>query len=344
MPQINQLMLAYASQWFWLLAVLAVIYFFIGKGMIPKITATVDARDRKIADDLAAAEKARTEAEEAEAKLQAGAVDVRADAQGVAAAAKAKAAKDAASRVAKADTEIAAKLATADAALAKSRAKALASVESVASEAVQDIVAKIAGTKVTAASATKAVKAEHEQGHPGDPVATTQAHGGGHEAVTPTALGLDPGGWVALSMVAVFGIMIWKKVPALVAGMLDKQIAGIREQLDAASNLRKEAEALKAEYVAKNKAAAKDAEALKVAAAKEAEDIIAQAKKDATALIARRAQMAEDKIGAAERAAVAEVRAKAANTATAAAAMIIASGHDAKSDKPLIDATIARLN
>jgi F-type H+-transporting ATPase subunit b len=186
--------------------------------------------------------------------------------------------------------------------------------------------------------------AEHEQGHPGDPVATTQAHGGGHEAVTPTALGLDPGGWVALSMVAVFGIMIWKKVPALVAGMLDKQIAGIREQLDAASNLRKEAEALKAEYVAKNKAAAKDAEALKVAAAKEADDIIAQAKKDATALIARRAQMAEDKIGAAERAAVAEVRAKAANTATAAAAMIIASGHDAKSDKPLIDATIARLN
>jgi F-type H+-transporting ATPase subunit b len=167
---------------------------------------------------------------------------------------------------------------------------------------------------------------------------------GGHEGPEPTALGLDAGGWVAMSMVAVFAIMIWKKVPALVAGMLDKQIAGIKEQLDAASNLRKEAEALKAEYQAKNKAAGKEAEALKAAAAKEADDIIAQAKKDATALIARRAQMAEDKIGAAERAAVAEVRAKAANTATAAAAMIIAQSHDAKSDKPLIDATIARLN
>jgi F-type H+-transporting ATPase subunit b len=175
-------------------------------------------------------------------------------------------------------------------------------------------------------------------------IASTQAHGGGHDAAPPTALGLDPGGWVALSMVAVFGIMIWKKVPALVAGMLDKQIAGIREQLDAASTLRKEAEALKAEYQAKNKAAGKEAEAIKAAAAKEADDIIAQAKKDATALIARRTQMAEDKIGAAERAAVAEVRAKAASTATAAATMIIASGHDAKADKPLIDATIARLN
>jgi F-type H+-transporting ATPase subunit b len=182
------------------------------------------------------------------------------------------------------------------------------------------------------------------QGGAADHTASTQAHGGGHDVPPPTALGLDPGGWVALSMVAVFAIMLWKKVPEMVAGMLDKQIAGIREQLDAASNLRKEAEALKAEYEAKAKGAAKEAEAVKAAAAKEADEIVAQAKKDATALIARRTQMAEDKIGAAERAAVAEVRAKAASTATAAAAMLIAAGHDAKADKPLIDATIARLN
>jgi F-type H+-transporting ATPase subunit b len=167
---------------------------------------------------------------------------------------------------------------------------------------------------------------------------------GTHEAAEPTAFGLDAGGWVAMSMVAVFGIMLWKKVPAMIAAALDKQIAGIREQLDAASNLRAEAEALKAEYVAKNKAASKEADAIKAAAAKEADEIVAQAKKDATALIARRTQMAEDKIGAAERAAVAEVRAKAAAAATAAATMLIAGGHDAKSDKPLIDATIARLN
>ncbi len=174
-------------------------------------------------------------------------------------------------------------------------------------------------------------------------VATTEAHSG-HETAEPTALGLDAGGWVAMSMVAVFAIMLWKKVPALVASMLDKQIAGIREQFDAASSLRAEAEALKAEYVAKNKVAGKEADAIKAAASKEADDIVTQAKVDATALIARRAQMAEDKIGAAERAAVAEVRAKAASTAAAAAAMMIAAGHDAKSDRPLIDATISRLN
>ena len=159
MPQLDQLMLVYQSQWFWLLAVLAVIYFVIGKGMIPKISATVEARDRKIADDLAAAHKARADAEEAELALQTGAVNVRADAQSVTAAAKAKAAKDAAARIAKVDAEIADKLSAAEKALSAARSKALASIESVASEAAQDIVAKIAGTTVTAAAATKAVKA-----------------------------------------------------------------------------------------------------------------------------------------------------------------------------------------
>jgi F-type H+-transporting ATPase subunit b len=159
MPQINQLLLAYASQWFWLALVLAVIYFVIGRGMVPKIESTVDARDRKIADDLAAAHKARADADDAEVALQARALDVRAEAQSVAAAAKAKSAKDAATRVAKADGEIAAKLATADASLAKARTKALASIEQVATEAAQDIVAKVSGMKVTAAGAAKAVKA-----------------------------------------------------------------------------------------------------------------------------------------------------------------------------------------
>ena len=60
MPQINQLALVAYSQFFWLLLVLALIYFGIGKLMLPKIQSTVDARDKRIADDLAAAQAART--------------------------------------------------------------------------------------------------------------------------------------------------------------------------------------------------------------------------------------------------------------------------------------------
>jgi F-type H+-transporting ATPase subunit b len=173
------------------------------------------------------------------------------------------------------------------------------------------------------------------------------AAGTAHEAAehaTPTALGLTPGGWVAMSMIAVFALMLYLKVPALVASMLDKKIEGIRTQLDEAAKLRAEAEALKAEYEKKLAAAAKDAEALKAAAGDEATLIVAKAKDDATALIARRTKSAEDKIAAAERAAVADVRAKAASAAAAAAGALIAQHHDAKADAALVDQSINALN
>lgn len=173
--------------------------------------------------------------------------------------------------------------------------------------------------------------------------ASTEA-AGAVEHAAPAALGMDATMWVALAMLIVMGIALWAKVPAMIGAALDKKIAGIKEQLDAAENLRKQAEAIKAEYEAKSKAAAKDAEAMKEAAAEEAQQIVAKAKADATALIARRTKSAEEKIGAAERAAIAEVRAKAAAAATAAATMLIASGHDAKADKPLVDQTISTLN
>ncbi len=51
MPQIAQLTADnwyLASQLFWLLVVFAGIYIVIGRGMLPKIEATVDARDRKV--------------------------------------------------------------------------------------------------------------------------------------------------------------------------------------------------------------------------------------------------------------------------------------------------------
>jgi F-type H+-transporting ATPase subunit b len=182
-------------------------------------------------------------------------------------------------------------------------------------------------------------------GHEAAATAVAETHAATEqEHAVPTAFGIDPSGWVALSMVAVFLIMLKMKVPAMVAGMLDQKIAGIKENLDAAEKLRADAEALKAEYEGKLKAAAKDADAMKAAAEDEAKLIIGKAKDDATALIGRRAKTAEDKIAAAERAAIAEVRAKAASAAAAAAAQLIAVHHDIKVDNALIDETIATLN
>jgi F-type H+-transporting ATPase subunit b len=159
MPQISQILETYASQIFWMLLVFAILYFVIGRGMVSKIDANVDARDRKIAEDLAAAERARAEAD----GLVAGGSETlnaaRADAQAKAAAAKAKGTKEAEARLAEADAEISEKLAAAEADLAKARGNALAGIESVAAEAAADIVAKISGAKVSAAQAASAVKA-----------------------------------------------------------------------------------------------------------------------------------------------------------------------------------------
>ena len=161
------------------------------------------------------------------------------------------------------------------------------------------------------------------------------------EAAEPSAFGLGPGGWVAMTMIALILLMLYLKVPALVGGMLDKKIAGIRHLLDEATKLRREAEALKTEYEAKLANAASDAAAMTAAAEEEAGRIVAKAQADVTALIARREKMAEDKIAAAERAAVDELRAHTAIAATTAARQIIAQTHSAAQDKALVDSAIA---
>jgi F-type H+-transporting ATPase subunit b len=172
---------------------------------------------------------------------------------------------------------------------------------------------------------------------------TGAEHAGGAHAL-PSALGFDASMLVALAMLVVIGIAIWKKVPALIGGALDKQIAGIREQLDAATNLRKEAEGIKAEYQAKAAEAEKDAARMRANAETEAADIIAKAKADATALIANRSQVAEAKIAAAEQSAIADVRQKAAGIAAAAAEQILAKQLGGGKDKSLIDDAISALN
>ena len=168
-------------------------------------------------------------------------------------------------------------------------------------------------------------------------------HAAAPDAGEPTFLGLNPGGWVAVAMLAVFILLIWKKVPGAVGRALDSKIALIRDQLAEAEALRKEAEALKAEYQAKASSADKDREALLERARHEAGEIVAKAKTDAEALIERRSRMAEDKIAAEERAAVEQLRAAAADAAAKAAARLIAERHDAGTDAKLVDQAIKEM-
>jgi F-type H+-transporting ATPase subunit b len=156
----------------------------------------------------------------------------------------------------------------------------------------------------------------------------------------PTALGMNAGAWIALAMIAVIALLLKGRLHRTVAGSLDDKIALIRNQLAEAEELRKEAEALKAEYEAKAKSADEDRKALLERARHEAEDIIAKAKSDAEGLIERRTRMAEDKIAAEERAAVDQLRASAADAAAKAASRLIAERHDPKTDEQLVNRAI----
>ena len=157
MPQLSQLALVYQSQWFWLLLVLGTIYFVVGRGIVSKVETTVDARDKQIASDLAAAERLQSEAALAEEAWRAQMNAAQADAQARASEAKVKAMRDAEKRVAKADEAIAAQTEAAARALADARKSAMSEIETVAAEATREIVAKLTGAKVTDKAARAAV-------------------------------------------------------------------------------------------------------------------------------------------------------------------------------------------
>ncbi|MBC9034919.1 hypothetical protein IAG41_21215 [Sphingomonas sp. JC676] len=184
--------------------------------------------------------------------------------------------------------------------------------------------------------------------HPAADTATTtatvehQAPAEGHHA-DPSVFGLDATVWVSIAMTAFILILLWKKVPGLVTRGLDNQIAAIRTRLEDAKQLRAEAEALRDEYARKIAGAEAEAAALLAHADEEAKGVLAKAQADAKELTVRRAKMAEDKIGAAERAALQAIRAKAADAAAKAAAAIIAEKHGADADKALVDKTISGL-
>ena len=151
---------------------------------------------------------------------------------------------------------------------------------------------------------------------------------------------ISPPFFIALAMITVLAIIIWKKVPAAIGKALDQKIEGIRSQLAEAESLRKDAEALKAEYLAKTKSADSEAASIIERARHEADGIVTQAKANADALIERRQRMAEDKIAAEERAALDQLRATVAEAARGAATTLIRERIDANADDALIGEAI----
>jgi F-type H+-transporting ATPase subunit b len=160
LPQLYQLPDVILSQLFWLAVALGFIFFVIARGMVPKIQATVDAREQRIAGDLEAAQKARAAADETEAAWRARMDTARGEAARVAQEAKAESARQTEKRVKAAADKINSKVESAEGQIRDAVAAARAEIESVAAEATQEMVRRLTGVAVDKKEAAAAVKME----------------------------------------------------------------------------------------------------------------------------------------------------------------------------------------
>jgi F-type H+-transporting ATPase subunit b len=160
MPQLSQLSEVYLSQFLWLAIALAFIFFVIARGMVPKIQATVDAREQRIASDLEAAQAARAAADQTEAAWRERMDGARAEAARLSQEAKAESGRDTEAKVKAAADKLGLKVESAEGKIREALAAARVEIEAVAAEATREVVERLTGIAVDKSDAAAAVKAQ----------------------------------------------------------------------------------------------------------------------------------------------------------------------------------------
>ena len=154
---------------------------------------------------------------------------------------------------------------------------------------------------------------------------------------------LDEGAWVALGF-AIFVILVWKKAGAALREMLDARSDKIRNELEEAEALRKEAKAQLDSFKGMRKEAEEEAKNIIANANLAAKRIRENAAAKAEENIARREAQAAEKIKASETAMVGEIKAKTAHLAAQAARQIITDKLDEKTALQLIDQSVKQIS
>jgi F-type H+-transporting ATPase subunit b len=152
----------------------------------------------------------------------------------------------------------------------------------------------------------------------------------------------EPRNWVVLAFILFF-VIFGKKLWGALAGILDARADKVKAELEEAQTLRREADAMLKDAERQRDEALKDAKALIDGAKAEAARITAAAAAEAEASARRREKMAIDRIAAAEKAAVHDVRLAAADIATVAARQVLTEDLTPEADATLIDHAISQL-
>ncbi|WP_441965721.1 F0F1 ATP synthase subunit B family protein [Microvirga sp. 2MCAF38] len=131
--------------------------------------------------------------------------------------------------------------------------------------------------------------------------------------------------WVAVAFVIFWGILFYYGVPGKVLGMLDSRGKRIADELAEAKRLRQDAEKLLKEFEEKRVAAEREAAEIVSVAKEEAQRLARETEEKLTDFVKRRTATAETKIAQAEAQASAEVRAAAVDAAVKASETVLRS-------------------
>jgi len=118
-------------------------------------------------------------------------------------------------------------------------------------------------------------------------------------------------------------VLIYVGAHEMVLKLIDQRRDRIKAELDEATRLKEEAQALLAQYQRKQREAEREAAEILAGANAEAERMVTEARAKMDEFLARRTKMAETKIAQAEAQSLADVRAAAAEAAVSAAERIL---------------------
>ncbi len=147
------------SQIFWLLVIFALMFLVLWRLVLPRVGGVMEHRQSKIDDDLARAERMKSEAEQVLADYEKALADARAKAGEAMKQASDAAQAEANARIAAFSAELEQKTEAAEARIAAAEATARANLTSIATEAAGLATAKLLGSKPTAEAVEQAVSA-----------------------------------------------------------------------------------------------------------------------------------------------------------------------------------------
>ncbi len=149
--------------------------------------------------------------------------------------------------------------------------------------------------------------------------------------------------WVALAFV-IFVAAMWRPMGRMIGSALDGRAAKIREEIEEATRLREEAQALFVRYQRQQSDSVKEAEEILAHVREEAERQSRLAAEALEGTIKRREQQALDRIARAEQEALDEVRGAAVDMAVRTTRELLVNRLDDAGQAGLIDTAVADLD